>query len=269
MIPSHAVDDYNKTNFVIKAPGTMGAPVVHPHYSFGEGGTFGGRPCKLGETFEDKGQRIKCKAADEFADLTGKKTGEPGASLGHLRLWTFDIATITSDLRKLERNFTYGAHYRLAVYEDCKPCPTEYACQFTGEYDKERGYDCSANRRDAHPDFEIQKMSGGEHAKILCQRIRILLRMWSCPAPTANELVDGQIVSGTPEMEARHKWAAGERAFVPLYGPGYCSVVYGPERRTMLHRSWTCGNIIETRPRSTSARGFWRGRTRPRPNPPL
>ena len=103
-----------------------GAPVVHPHYSFGEGGTFGGLPCKLGETFEDKGQRIKCKAADEFADLTGKKTGEPGASLGHLRLWTFDIATITSDLRKLERNFTYGAHYRLAVYEDCKPCP--YQC---------------------------------------------------------------------------------------------------------------------------------------------
>ena len=143
LIPSYAVDDYNKTNFVIKAPGTMGAPVVPPYYSFGEGGTYGGMPCKLGDTFEDEGQRVKCKAADEFADLTGKKSGEPGASLGHLRLWTFDIATITSDLRKLERNFTYGAHYRLAVYEDCKPCPTEYACQFTGDYDPVRGYDCS------------------------------------------------------------------------------------------------------------------------------
>ena len=121
----------------------MGAPVVKPHYSFGDGGTYGGKPCVLGETFEDQGQRVKCKAADEFADLTGKKSGEPGASLGHLRLWTFDIATITSDLEDLDRNFTYGDHYRLSVYEDCKPCPVEYACKYSVDPDPELGYDCS------------------------------------------------------------------------------------------------------------------------------
>ena len=40
------------------------------------------------------------------------------------------------------------------------------------------------------------------------------------PGADCEKLIDGQIVSGTPEMDARHKWTAGERAFVPMYGPG-------------------------------------------------
>ena len=218
LIPSYAVDDYNKTNFVIKAPGTMGAPVVPPYYSFGEGGTYGGRPCKLGDTFEDEGQRVKCKAADEFADLTGKKSGEPGASLGHLRLWTFDIATITSDLRKLERNFTYGAHYRLAVYEDCKPCPTEYACQFTGDYDPVRGYDCSEPKGPTQ--ILRYRKCLEENTQRYCVNASYPFKNVVLPGADCERLVNKMIVSGTPEMEARHRWAAGEKTYVPMYGPG-------------------------------------------------
>lgn len=54
-------------------------------------------------------------------------TGTTSDSLGHVRLSTFDVASMTFDLRELSNNLTYGQHYRLSVYEDCKPCPTSYA----------------------------------------------------------------------------------------------------------------------------------------------
>ena len=39
------------------------------------------------------------------------------------------------------------------------------------------------------------------------------------PGADCERLVDGQIVSGTPEMEARHRWAAGERTYLdPVSG---------------------------------------------------
>ena len=107
LIPSHAVDDYNKTNFVIKAPGTMGAAsrastrchtavtrrhpahgvatlsrrraVVHPHYPSARAARF---TLQARRDLRRQGPKNKCKAADEFADLTGKKDGEPGASSG-------------------------------------------------------------------------------------------------------------------------------------------------------------------------------------------
>ena len=138
--------------------------------------------------------------------------------MGHLRLWTFDIATITSDLRKLERNFTYGAHYRLAVYEDCKPCPTEYACQFTGEYDKERGYDCSEPKGPTQ--ILRYRKCLEENTQRYCVNSSYPFKNVVLPGADCERLVDGQIVSGSPEMDARHKWKAGERTFVPLYGPG-------------------------------------------------
>lgn len=37
---------------------------------------------------------------------------------------------ITLDLSALSRNVTYGQHYQLAVYLDCKPCPTRYQCEW-------------------------------------------------------------------------------------------------------------------------------------------
>lgn len=38
------------------------------------------------------------------------------------------VAVITLDISGLTRNMTYGQHYQLAVYVDCKPCPTRYEC---------------------------------------------------------------------------------------------------------------------------------------------
>jgi len=206
LIPTHAVEDFKKTMYVIKYPGTSGAPAdAENDFSFGEGGTYGGRPCSLGD--------VGCEQAPEFADLTGNEGA--GASLGHLRLWTFDIATITSDLRKLERNFTYGAHYRLAVYEDCKPCPTEYACQFTGDFDPERGYDCS------EPEGPTQilryKRCLNERRTRYCVNASYPFVNVVRPGADCERLVDGQVVSLS---KARRKWKANDEVFVPNYGKG-------------------------------------------------
>eukprot|EP00973_Karenia_brevis_P077605 10784390-Karenia_brevis.AAC.1 len=32
------------------------------------------------------------------------------------------------DLNELLYNLTYNDHFRLAVYEDCTPCPARYIC---------------------------------------------------------------------------------------------------------------------------------------------
>ena len=37
-------------------------------------------------------------------------------------------------------------------------------------------------------------------------------------------------------MDARHKWAAGERAFVPLYGPGTVLLCTGQNDERLLYR---------------------------------
>ena len=131
--------------------GTMGAPVVHPHYSFGEGALLG-FALQAGQTFEDKGQRINVAAADEFADLTGaipsrvlgpsrhrrtvsstivafffefEAIHEPrdrdlraGKKTGRARrvARAFKVVDLCIDdppIFELERNFTSGAHYRL------------------------------------------------------------------------------------------------------------------------------------------------------------
>lgn len=43
------------------------------------------------------------------------------------------VAVVTLDLSALSRNVTYGQHYQLAVYLDCKPCPTRYQCMWEVE----------------------------------------------------------------------------------------------------------------------------------------
>jgi hypothetical protein len=47
-----------------------------------------------------------------------------------LFLRTFETAVVTLDLRSAAANLTYDEHYRLAVYVDCKPCPTAYKCDY-------------------------------------------------------------------------------------------------------------------------------------------
>ena len=60
-------------------------------------------------------------------------SGADDLSVGTLFLRTFETAVMTLDLRSVAANLTYDEHYRIAVYVDCKPCPTGYACNYEQE----------------------------------------------------------------------------------------------------------------------------------------
>ncbi|KAE9224791.1 hypothetical protein PF005_g5786 [Phytophthora fragariae] len=65
----------------------------------------------------------------DFQDLTGIS----GYGLGSIVLEPYEVAVITINTTQLERNLTYGAHYQISVYQDCKPCPPQYKCDLTND----------------------------------------------------------------------------------------------------------------------------------------
>ncbi|OWZ22617.1 hypothetical protein PHMEG_0002652 [Phytophthora megakarya] len=65
----------------------------------------------------------------EFQELTGVA----GHGLGTIVLEPFEVAVVTINSTQLKHNFTYGAHYQISVYQDCKPCPPQYKCTLTDE----------------------------------------------------------------------------------------------------------------------------------------
>ncbi|KAI9997870.1 hypothetical protein PInf_002127 [Phytophthora infestans] len=65
----------------------------------------------------------------DFQDLTGVA----GQGLGSIVLEPFEVAVVTINTTQLERNLTYGAHYQISVYQDCKPCPPQYKCDLSDE----------------------------------------------------------------------------------------------------------------------------------------
>lgn len=64
------------------------------------------------------------------ADFTLPK-GPQSYPIGSILLQTFDVAVVTMNLNKIHYNMTYGKDYRIGVYVDCKPCPTQYSCDYT------------------------------------------------------------------------------------------------------------------------------------------
>ncbi|CAN0526679.1 unnamed protein product, partial [Scytosiphon promiscuus] len=50
--------------------------------------------------------------------------------LTHTFIELLQVAVVTLDISGLARNMTYGQHYKLSVYLDCKPCPTRYQCEW-------------------------------------------------------------------------------------------------------------------------------------------
>ncbi|KAJ1397479.1 hypothetical protein B484DRAFT_438613 [Ochromonadaceae sp. CCMP2298] len=50
--------------------------------------------------------------------------------IGTIRLDANDVATVTLDMSTISYNLTYGEHYRISVYVDCKPCPARYGCNY-------------------------------------------------------------------------------------------------------------------------------------------
>ncbi|KAL3768820.1 hypothetical protein ACHAWU_006921, partial [Discostella pseudostelligera] len=64
-----------------------------------------------------------------------------------LVLEPFDVAVLTVDQSLLPRNISYGDHYRISIYDGCKPCPIQYQCK-AGESAKSSGciYPASAEQ---------------------------------------------------------------------------------------------------------------------------
>lgn len=116
----------------------------------------------------------------DYTELTGTVSN----SLGHIRLKTFDVASFTFDLRELTNNITYGEHYRLSVYEDCKPCPVDYACDYSAISDRTElgGYDCS----------QPTDQGAEEYAKCLATR-----HVWTC----INATTPFQLIVAGPKCE--------------------------------------------------------------------
>jgi hypothetical protein len=73
--------------------------------------------------------------ATDFWELGGADVTVPGGEksypVGTVTMQAFDNAIVTIDIRDISYNFSYGEHYRLSVYVDCKPCPTRYRCSTT------------------------------------------------------------------------------------------------------------------------------------------
>lgn len=61
----------------------------------------------------------------DYVELSG--TGE---GVGSLVLEPYEVAVITVNATDLPRNLTYKDHYQVSVYENCKPCPPRYTCDY-------------------------------------------------------------------------------------------------------------------------------------------
>ena len=81
-----------------------------------------------------------------YSELTGT-TDLNARSLANITLDAFEVATITLNLTGIANNLTYGEHYRLSVYVNCKPCPPRYICNQALDPP-----DC-----DVYPSMEVQQ----------------------------------------------------------------------------------------------------------------
>ena len=74
------------------------------------------------------------KNSSDFWELGGADDSVEGGvesyTVGTISLDALDVLMVTLDFTQLESNLTYGEHYRIAVYVDCKPCPPSYVCDY-------------------------------------------------------------------------------------------------------------------------------------------
>ena len=57
-------------------------------------------------------------------------SGEKAFKVGTISLEALDVMVVTLDFLSLSTNLTYGEHYQISVYVDCKPCPPRYVCNY-------------------------------------------------------------------------------------------------------------------------------------------
>lgn len=73
--------------------------------------------------------RISLLPPPEFSTATSPPTLEGTVDESpSLHLEPYDVAVLTIDQSMLPTNLTYGEHYRISVYDGCKPCPLRYHC---------------------------------------------------------------------------------------------------------------------------------------------
>lgn len=58
------------------------------------------------------------------------KKGKESYPIGTIVLEANDVAVTTIDLSGISFNLTYGIHYQISIYVDCKPCPPRYLCNY-------------------------------------------------------------------------------------------------------------------------------------------
>ena len=72
--------------------------------------------------------------SSDFTELGGADWQVPGGEkaypVGTINLLARDVLTVSMDFTNLPYNLTYGEHYQIGVYVDCKPCPTQYRCNY-------------------------------------------------------------------------------------------------------------------------------------------
>jgi hypothetical protein len=64
--------------------------------------------------------------ADDFVEPYGKGT----YTIGTIVVKAHEVLTATLDMNFISFNLTYGLHYVIAIYVNCKPCPPRYVCDY-------------------------------------------------------------------------------------------------------------------------------------------
>lgn len=82
-----------------------------------------------------------------------------------LTLDPFEVAILTIDQSRLPTNLTYGEHYRIAIYDGCKPCPLRYQCEPTFLED-DRSPSCKYPLEERQMDLLNQCLK--EHRREVC-----------------------------------------------------------------------------------------------------
>jgi len=71
-----------------------------------------------------KQKNSKIHNSTDFSALGGMKS----YNIDTIELKSLETVVFTLDLAGLSNNFTYGEHYQISIYNNCKPCPPRYNC---------------------------------------------------------------------------------------------------------------------------------------------
>lgn len=78
---------------------------------------------------------LKLSNISDFWEISGADYSLPNGpqsyKIGTINVEAFDVAVITLDFTSIHYNITYGVDFRVSIYVDCKPCPSQYYCDYS------------------------------------------------------------------------------------------------------------------------------------------